>query len=123
MLGRIRFETLIIFTASVLGCKNNHESKQSMYSLETLATQSKARVELSLNDVITVNTTNNTPQWWVLTADKNSTKKLNFKFHVNNRQHTLSFNKPGEFNVVAVKSTSHSQVAQYSRNLTLVVIN
>ena len=123
MLGRIRFATLIIFTVSLLGCKNNHETKQSMYSLETLATQSKARVELNLNDKITINTNNNTPQWWVLTADKNSTKQLTFKFYANNRQHTLSFNKPGEFNVVAVKNTSQSQVAQYSRNITLVVIN
>ena len=126
MLSRLRISALVICSSLLLACNsveqgNTMQQKQDIYQLKHLIQASEKRIVVNVNDKVIINSNPKQSEWWVLYPDKNAASQLEINKHSNNKQHSLTFTKQGEFGVTGVKKSTSGQMASISRNLTFVV--
>lgn len=117
MWNLVRCITLAVGVLVMTACSSN----ATIYQLKNVVNKGEATIVVTQNDKLIINATADAPQWWHMTPDKNAAKHLSFELHKNKRQHTLTFDKQGEFTVTSTTKDSSGQGAQMSRVLTFVV--
>lgn len=117
MWSGVRYLMLAVGVFVIAACS----SHSTVFQLKNIANKGEAIISVSQNDKLIVNSAADSQSWWKMTPDKNAAQHLSFELHKNKRQHTLTFDKKGEFTVTSVKKDSSGQRAQFSRVLTFVV--
>ena len=114
---RLRCLMLIVSTLIIAACSSQPE----VHQLKNIVNNSQQTIAVRQGDTLVINSMRNALQWWQMTPDKNASQHLSFKLYNNKRQHTLTFEKKGEFTVTNTKKHASGQGAQFRRVLTFVV--